>query len=183
MPTLTTITDEIFTVAEFFSPDECVSLIRLAESAGFSDAPINTSVGPAVRGAARNNTRVIVDDPSRANALWQRLADLLPHPIENWVATGINERFRYYRYEVGQQFNWHRDGQFRRANGELSLLTFIVYLNDDFGGGHTSFDESDILPHTGMALLFHNELRHKGQPVTSGRKYVMRTDIMYRFQS
>ena len=35
-------------------------------------------------------------------------------------------------------------------------------------------------PKTGMALVFRHPLLHKGDRVTAGSKYVVRTDIMYR---
>jgi hypothetical protein len=31
-----------------------------------------------------------------------------------------------------------------------------------------------------MALVFEHPVRHQGAPVTAGRKYVLRTDVMYR---
>lgn len=31
-----------------------------------------------------------------------------------------------------------------------------------------------------MALLFQHPIMHRGDPVTKGRKYVLRTDVMYR---
>ena len=48
---------------------------------------------------------------------------------------GANERFRCYRYKPGQKFAAHYDGAFERDETERSLLTFMVYLNDDFEGG------------------------------------------------
>jgi hypothetical protein len=30
-----------------------------------------------------------------------------------------------------------------------------------------------------MALLFHHPISHRGDPVIAGRKYVLRTDVMY----
>ena len=42
----------------------------------------------------------------------------------------MNERLRFYRYDIGQQFDWHYDGYFERDNGERSYLTLMVYLND-----------------------------------------------------
>jgi hypothetical protein len=48
---------------------------------------------------------------------------------------GLNERFRFYRYDPGQHFAPHMDGCYQRANGEESQFTFLVYLNDGFVGG------------------------------------------------
>jgi hypothetical protein len=40
--------------------------------------------------------------------------------------------------------------------------------------------EKRIEPHAGMALLFQHRLLHEGSEVTSGVKYVVRSDVMYR---
>ena len=61
----------------------------------------------------------------------------------------------------------------------------MVYLNDDFSGGATNFYNGDgtpnarVQPKHGMALVFRHAQLHEGAPVTSGRKYVLRTDVMY----
>lgn len=67
----------------------------------------------------------------------------------------------------------------RRANGEVSQLSFIIYLNDDFTSGETAVMKSVITPKRGVALFFLHELLHEGRPVLGGTKYVMRTDVMY----
>ena len=56
----------------------------------------------------------------------------------------------------------------------------MVYLNDGFSGGETAFEDVVIEPVKGMALFFIHQILHKGQPVTKGRKYVLRTDVMYK---
>ncbi|UTW53818.1 2OG-Fe(II) oxygenase [Kordiimonas sp. SCSIO 12610] len=98
------------------------------------------------------------------------------------------KRFRYYRYRKGQQFDWHMDGAFMRPNGERSLFTLMFYLNDGFEGGDITFcdwgspllfDDFAITPQAGKALLFFHPISHKGEPVISGEKFVLRTDVMY----
>jgi hypothetical protein len=180
MPEYNYITDQIFTVSEFFTPEECNAYIDLAESIGFDDAPINTAFGPQIRKDVRNNTRVMLDDQAHADDLWSRIPDYIPHSLGDWTACGANGRLRFYRYDVGQQFDWHYDGYFERDNGERSQLTFMVYLNDGFQGGDTTFEGVNIVPQAGLALFFIHRIRHKGQPIVNGRKYVLRTDVMYR---
>ena len=94
----------------------------------------------------------------------------------------MNERFRGYRYDPGQQFRDHLDGRFARSESEVSLLTFMIYLNDEFAGGSTRFSDLgiDVVPQHGTALFFQHALRHAGVTVDLGRKYVLRTDAMYR---
>jgi len=183
--------DNVATIAGFLSAAECDDYIRLGEATGFEGAPITTSRGMMMMMKdVRNNDRVMIDDPARALALYQRLsADLAPRFQRTWTPVAFNERLRLYRYDIGQQFDWHRDGYFQRPNGERSFFTFMVYLNDDFDGGATSFSDDGfgfpggmlrITPAKGMGLLFHHPILHRGDPVTTGRKYVLRTDVMYR---
>ena len=176
----------VFTVTELLSGNECSELIKLSESLGYGDAPLSTSLGPVMRKDIRNNYRVVVDDALRAASLWERAREFVPQRYRGCNSVGFNERLRFYRYDPGQLFDWHRDGCFERPSGERSLLTVLVYLNDNFTGGETSFDEPEIqtgilkiVPQPGLALFFDHPLLHKGEPVTSGRKYVLRTDVMY----
>ena len=87
----------------------------------------------------RDNARLIVDDIGLAQELWLRAQSLIPATI-NWSrALGLNERWRFYRYDAGQKFAPHRDGFFRRPNGNRSHLTFMVYLNAGYTGGEPIF--------------------------------------------
>ena len=141
--------DNIETIADFFLAAECDAYVQLGESSGFEEA---TMFAPRGVKDVRNNDRVIVDDSERAQALYQRLAShLAPSFQHRWVPVGLNERLRLYRYDVGQRFDWHRDGHSERENGERSQFTFIVYLNDDSEGGGTSFQNDEGV--TGDSLL------------------------------
>jgi hypothetical protein len=55
----------------------------------------------------------------------------------------------------------------------------MVYLNGGFSGGETNFGEVRVTPETGLGLLFDHYLLHEGTAVISGRKYVLRSDVMY----
>jgi hypothetical protein len=179
MPNYEWISDDIFTLSDFFDASECEGYIQLGESRGFSDAPITTSFGPAMMKDVRNNTRVMVDDAELAQLVWARASQYVPHTLGGHRALGVNERFRFYRYDPGQTFRWHRDGYFERANRERSRLTLMVYLNDGFEGGETRFERAVIRPVRGTALFFVHHLLHEGAEVKHGRKYVLRTDVMY----
>ncbi|MFN6562641.1 MAG: prolyl hydroxylase family protein [Nostoc sp. ChiSLP01] len=184
--------NEIFTLDNILLPQECAEYINLTESIGYTDAPIGTIRGFQMRPDIRNNERVIIDDRQRAFDLWQRVSDYIPKTIGRWQAVGLNERFRFYRYDPGQRFAIHHDGSYRRPNGEESLLTFMIYLNEGFEGGETRFHLSPryyeelpnvtVVPVTGMALCFVHELVHEGVALVQGRKYVLRSDVMYRQQ-
>lgn len=174
----------VFTFPAALSKRECRALIRLGESAGYSAAPIRGDLdGPCgfvVRGG-RNNSRSSVDDEPLSKALWRRISRHVPSELDGRRAIGLNERLRFYRYDAGQSFGSHTDGYYRRSNGEQSLLTLMIYLNDDFDGGETYFLESGelVAPREGKALIFPHGLWHAGRAVAAGRKYVLRTDVMY----
>ena len=172
----------VWTVENVLNPAECAAMIQRIEDAGCSAAPITTARGFEMRPDIRNNSRAIIDDPALAAELFRRVEGVVPRLFRGNVASGANERFRCYRYEPGQRFAMHGDGAFVRDNRERSFLTFMVYLNEGFEGGETLFLEpkTTIVPKAGMALLFQHPLLHEGCEVTSGVKYVLRSDVMYR---
>jgi len=177
--------DRIFVVHGFLTDEECRSFVERSEQAGYEEATITTASGFVMAKEIRDNARLIVDDGSLAETLWQRARPFVPQRIDAWHAVGFNERFRFYRYDPKQKFAPHYDGHFSRENGDRSQLTFMVYLNSDFTGGETKFYDEDreawltVRPEAGMALGFVHAQLHEGAPVVSGRKYVLRTDVMY----
>lgn len=166
-----------FVIQSFLSPAHCQQLIDSAEQMGFTEALVNTRSGEIMRKDIRNNERAIWHQPELAQRFWTLLQAYFPTD-RFWLPVGLDARFRFYRYDKSQQFDWHRDGSVSGSNGERSRWTLLIYLNDDFEGGATTIEEVDIRPQTGMALIFQHHRRHKGQPVSSGRKYVLRTDVM-----
>ncbi|MBL8670591.1 MAG: 2OG-Fe(II) oxygenase [Alphaproteobacteria bacterium] len=190
MPQTQWIAKDVALIHDFLSAAECDAYIGLSEGIGFADAPVNTARGMVMMKELRNNERVMLDDAARAASLWERLRPAIPVRFKKrWQPVGLNERLRFYRYDPGQQFDWHHDGYFGRDSGERSFFTFMVYLNDGFDGGETAFahalhgGEGDrgfrVRPQAGRALMFHHPILHKGEPVLRGRKYVLRTDVMY----
>ncbi len=172
---------KIVTMENLLSDAECDAWIRFAEAEGFADAPVTTARGMVMQKDVRNNDRVMVDAPARASALWERVRDAVDWTREGWRAVGLNERLRFYRYGPGQCFRWHRDGCFLRSENERSFLTFLIYLNGDCEGGQTLFGTGlEVEPRPGLGLLFEHPALHQGAVVTRGRKYVLRTDVMYR---
>ena len=174
----------VFTVPDVLTAGDCRMLIDMLEKEGFDEAPITTIAGPVMNKNVRNNRRVMFDHEDLAARLYRRIESSLP-VVCNTKPVAANERFRAYKYEPGQRFAPHFDGCFKRNAHERSELTFMVYLNDGFGGGATRFLDYDIdvQPRTGMALLFQHRILHEGCAVTSGIKYVLRSDVMYRDHS
>jgi len=169
----------IFTIDALLTLDECRALIERAEQDGFEAAPIHAPGGTHVSQETRNNDRQVFDDPALAARLWERSRQALPGESGGRRALGLNERFRLYRYQPGQRFRWHADAPFRRGNGEISLLTYMVYLNDGYEGGATRFEHLAVSGQACMALVFQHGLLHEGTEVTRGTKYALRSDVMF----
>ena len=181
MADLVKVNDEIFTIADLFTKPECDAWIARSESLGYEMATIHSPRGPQQNPNRPNNDRVILDDRPLAEQLWLRIEHDIPSVPRGWSVLGLNERLRFYRYDVGQKFNWHADGCVRRSSNEQSMVTFMVYLNDDFVGGETIFSKGiRIQPRTGMVLMFCHWQKHMGSEVREGRKYVLRSDVMFQ---
>ena len=178
--TVTYHTDQILTIEGYWSRDQCKAFIEQFEQMGFEEALVNTESGPRRVEHIRNNQRIIIDDKSLASEMWKELKSSVPNQIGNSTAIGLNERFRVYKYITGQEFKKHRDQSFIRANGEASYYTLMIYLNEGFEGGETTFPDVTIKPKTGDCLVFLHDLEHEGTKLVSGTKYVLRTDIMFR---
>lgn len=179
------------------SDDECTALIARIEALGPSFAPVTTSRGFVDRPDIRNNDRVIFDDVDLARDLFRRLRPHLPLQRcgddpearrgrpgidPSWEAVALNERFRGYRYGPGQRFAPHYDGAFRRSDDELSAITVLLYLNEGCVGGDTRILDwgCTVVPRRGSVLLFDHHILHEGAEVMAGRKYALRSDVMYR---
>jgi len=180
--------NKIFMLHEFLSIDECAALIRRSEGFSYEIG----SVGGVIAEGVRNNERVLIDDTSLAEALFQRAAPWLPQEMDGRRVVRFNERWRFYRYLPGQTFQPHRDGSSPSLpTYEQSAVTFMIYLNHDMTGGETRFYTDaeqamlghpylSVQPTTGAALVFVHSIWHEGAVVQSGKKYVLRTDVMYK---
>lgn len=184
MPAMTInhITEQIFTIDDFLDAEACRQFIARSEAVGYQQATVQAGGGRhIVATSVRNNERVIFTSFDLAQSLWLLLEPFAPAQIGKSVAIGLNEMFRFYKYQPGQKFKRHRDQSYMRNAHEASYYTFMIYLNDDYEGGTTTFNNITINPKQGTALVFLHSLEHEGSTVTSGTKYVLRTDVMYRF--
>ena len=175
---MTSITDKIWEISAFLTPQTCEQLILQGEHAGFKEADVGLPGGSAFMKNIRDNYRAIYQDEAFTAELSDRLLPFLPQLADGQMPAGLHTPLRFYRYDGGQKFKRHIDG--RVTEGDLqSRLTFMVYLNDDFKGGETKFDEVSICPERGKALLFIHEQKHESLPILSGTKYVLRSDVLY----
>mmetsp|Transcript_10999 Transcript_10999/g.19997 ORF Transcript_10999/g.19997 Transcript_10999/m.19997 type:complete len:527 (-) Transcript_10999:94-1674(-) len=107
------------------------------------------AAGQGERGAAG---LVWLADAALQGTLWKRVRQYLPQELAGERLAGLNCRWRLYRYDKGGVYRPHVDGAwpgsgldpegkyvFDYFGNRWSRLTFLVYLNDDFEGGETTY--------------------------------------------
>ncbi|KAJ3159320.1 hypothetical protein HDU86_001924 [Geranomyces michiganensis] len=207
-----------FMLTDVLTPDQCTSILHAAETVGFTpDAPIVGAAAEQTSVLAHN--LFWLADSDLLDEIFTRCAPHLPQTLSSVSSgtaaaaapvklRGINARWRVYRYVPGAVYRPHIDGAWPASGldpitGEYvydlhrdqrSRLTFLVYLNDGFEGGHTTFftpgrtegrmDAWPVSPRAGAVLCFpHGEakgaLLHEGSAVERGAKYIIRADVLY----
>ncbi|KAM5349460.1 hypothetical protein ACJ41O_005965 [Fusarium nematophilum] len=192
---------------DLLHPEECKAIIRAGEHVNFlPDAPLREDGDISI--LAHNFYWVV--DTAFHDALWSRISPFVPKQVDGRLARGINRRFRVYRYVPGAEYRCHIDGAWPPSGiladdtyvydaspaekKQSSLFTFLIYLNEEFEGGETTFfipaaregtlNAYPVKPVMGGAAIFpHGDtkgaLLHEGTGVRRGAKYVIRTEIEY----
>lgn len=114
------LTDSIFTVENFLTRAECLEHMAMSEKPGFKLAKINTASGSKVRTDFRNNNRAFYQNEDLAQDLWEKLLPFMPAELGNSHPIGLDELFRFYRYQRGHQFKGHYDESYIRNEPEAS---------------------------------------------------------------
>lgn len=177
-----------FLLYNVFSREECEDLIKLSEDCGYAEALVNIGGGREmlIKGF-RDSSRALIDDSEFVQRLLERISRHLPVEFKNEKLIGINERLRFLRYDPGDKFKQHYDGSYCRPdNSAETLITLQIYLNQNFVGGETNFLHPTnngkcipVKPRSGMILVFEHRILHEGGMVKEGRKYTIRTDVLY----
>jgi len=206
-------TDGAFVLRNVLSEHECAQFLAAASKMGFK-GDIDYSFGFAAPSTSRLDARPAegcfwLVDASILDVVFERCKPLLPQEIDGRRLAGLNARWRFYRYDSDPPsiYRPHIDGSwpasglsedgkyvFDAYNDRWSCMTFLIYLNDDFTGGATTFftpttctqtplNIQGVKPRTGNILVFpHGSTRaalHEGSQVMKGSKYVMRSDVLY----
>ncbi|PPQ71575.1 hypothetical protein CVT24_006430 [Panaeolus cyanescens] len=197
-------------VDDVFSDEECEALKALATSdAQWAQAAVHFGLGKNdhyVKVDYRNSDRILRFDHQAAQEIFERLkpyvADIAeikdgsPYsqiiwngPLDDSVyrMVGLNDRLSFLRYGPGHFFKTHCDSLPELPDGRLGKVTIQIYLGDEcvqggatriWGNKDTYFD---VEPKKGRVLIFqHRHVYHSGEEVTSGLKFTLRSDLMYR---
>eukprot|EP00928_Gymnodinium_smaydae_P003907 TRINITY_DN11380_c0_g2_i1.p1 TRINITY_DN11380_c0_g2~~TRINITY_DN11380_c0_g2_i1.p1 ORF type:complete len:324 (+),score=38.82 TRINITY_DN11380_c0_g2_i1:125-973(+) len=199
--------DSAFLIKNLLSPEECDEIIAQAESFGMQSCGYSERI--------RITDRVSVRGGRLGRVLFERARPFLkdvfipafrkgpegcPEDMLRglWQPSELNPCFRVCRYSPGGFFAPHYDGGFDTCDRHRSIKTFMIYLNDDFEGGPTSFYNEnqrrysrglsenqiyELRPEKGSCLVFNHCITHDGGELLQGKKYILRTEVMYRHRS
>lgn len=139
-----------FQLTNVLSKSECQHLIDITESLEYlPDAAVSLP-----RSIRHNHNVTWVVDEKTNDIIWRRCAPLMGDVkgiFSGKKALGLNARFRFYRYQKGDFFKPHTDGDWpgsRIVDRQLvtnaypdrwSQLSFLLFLSDDYEGGSTQF--------------------------------------------
>ena len=168
----------ILRLDEFCSPQECAHLAMTSAARMEPAHIIDEASGRAVPHPVRTSDGAVVS-PTIEDLVIRAINLRIAAATRTQVTQG--EALTILRYRPGQQYRLHHDAFARTANQRS--LTVLLYLNDAFAGGETSFPAYDlrIRPRGGDAILFHNllpdgtadpKMRHAGEPVRDGAKWL-----------
>lgn len=175
---------------------DCERLIAGAESAGFERASRNAIF-------AGKRQRAVVQDGGAAAALYEAIRPFLDAVTVEastpmyvcgpgsagpgvYDPVGVSDILRFSKYDPGDAFATHYDSVYAPEDGVTGLHTILLYLST-CGGGETKLYR-DVDDHSGLnvvsvpgrALVFHHHTLHEGLAVSSGVKYVVRTEVVFR---
>jgi hypothetical protein len=223
----TYIPNRILSVNDVLTPHECDQLIKLVTAKGFKkSSPSGGGHGQTPQTGSRTSKFCVIDDDVIANKLWNKIKNDVPTTLKDikfvpymnsqthgdeFSPVGVNDHLRFYKYDVGDYVLKHDDYRMERFRvdhktgqyfQQMTFLTLLIYLNDDFSDGCTAFwhdyatvgtkghcrflrDDNFTKPtiivklQIGMGLISDHMIQHEGQPPTKNTKYILRTDIMH----
>jgi len=195
-----------FVIDNFLDAAECEQLIQLANklsSTGFhyvteASHVDNDGITHIVKLQEANKHKLSVfEHIPTIDLLWEKMEPIIQPHIRKFIdhtncgqPVGLNPRIRVLRYDATDNdvFEPHFDAT-TKVNNMTSLLTVLIYLNDDFSGGETCYLDhhisrnidscTKIVPSTGKVVIFEHDLYHSSIPLECGTKYVLRTDVLF----
>mmetsp|Transcript_1329 Transcript_1329/g.4698 ORF Transcript_1329/g.4698 Transcript_1329/m.4698 type:complete len:301 (+) Transcript_1329:22-924(+) len=139
----------VWTTGRLLSKEECESWISRGEALTYDTGDYIYKTGKngyekAPTGARRHSATRLVEDSAFAESMTKRLFDGV-HGVPLKLADGrefrgVRPTFLISKYDAEQYFAPHFDGAMLSPdNTQLSAFTAVLFLNDDFDGGHTHY--------------------------------------------
>ena len=172
---------EVITIDGLYTHDEVAMFRSFIEDADNHNRTFTSS--------PFKNGKVI--KPEWSKLMYERISPHLPSEYidrngKRWTFMETPKYIMYANINSGERFGIHTDTgcEYDEQKNKYSKFTVLTYLNDEYEGGNTQFyDERfaktvTIKPRTNRTLIFDIDLFHSGEPVLSGSKYWIGTELV-----
>jgi len=171
---------EVRRFPSLFTPAECAYLVQTAAPMLQPSLVVDPHTGQQTPNPVRTSSAAgfpFTEENPAIHALNRRLAAASGTDVRS------GEPLQVLHYAPGERYHEHSDALPGVAPEQQRVLTFLVYLNDDYAGGETAFPALGlkVRGRTGDGLLFRNaspdgqpdpRALHAGLPVTKGVKHL-----------
>lgn len=107
------------------------------------------------------------------------LSDRVATELSNSFPNGYSVDARLSLYNMNQSYDWHHDATRTYKHPQnpnwRRVISSVTYLNDNFEGGETEFEDQLITPESGKTIVFPSYFTHPhtGRPVIKGIKKIL----------
>lgn len=188
----------LYLIDRVLTAGECKQIVQIAESAGMFE---HYTSPKSPEYAYRDHHRVKFVSPGIADVLWtetglqKAFQTRIRHDCIHGEAVGLNPCIKLYRYQGPECFGRHIDGSevvcgADGAPAGRTEYTVLFYLSTTVGGDTVFYDDdgniaASVVPEQGRVAVHrhgdHSCLDHEALVVTSGTKYVLRTDVVFGY--
>jgi len=154
----------IYVEENFISPNECQELIDISKS-NKEEIPY----GDESRGG---NTYLTTLDGIYFESQENNVVDKVTNLCRTFDDRVVIDYAAVVRWPKGTFMKPHIDPS--RPGQEPDLMAAVLYLNDNFTGGCTGFEEYEIKPETGKLLVFSNSIyKHHVTKIEGAERFAL----------
>lgn len=173
---------KIQSIDDFVPKNLCNSLIRKFDK-NLNESKVTDGLVKTVSDSRSASMKFIANNENTIKPIVSNLCS-----YHKWDLDDI-ENVQFARYQKGEEYKPHYDAfdkkYLEKIDKKQRIITSIIYLNDNFSGGQTSFPKLDIQvkPKQGMMLSFENCLKdtnflnpfmlHSSEPIEDGQKFIL----------
>lgn len=173
---------------QILKEDECLQFIKWCEeNKNFESSKIeNSEINNLIR---KSQTLRLPEDCPYVDLILKKLNEAFLEYCEEYLEDSyfismqestrngyIFEPLQYVKYDNDDFYQWHTD-QGTDTKSICRLISFILYLNNDFVGGETEFVFDKYKPNVGEVLIFPSNFLfpHCGKKIINGNKKIITT--------
>lgn len=165
---------DITIIEDFITEKECNMLIKQAKPTLKTSTVFNPDTQESVLHKARTSKTTFLHKNKLIDKIYKKIENVTNISLDNY------EMFQITNYTKGEYYKPHYDN-IEKYN--VRIKTVIIYLSDNYTGGHTSFPllQKKFKLKKGSALIFDNLDKnnnthylslHQGSTVYSGSKWI-----------